>query len=200
MAQFLAALAEEAEAGIALLRLLEREWFAARSAVRDRRRDSHAAAAVDIMAAAPVVSATSLARSLGIAVKNAAALLDAFAARGLAIEVTHRSKRRLFGLGRLAALREEALPPRRLRRASIRRGPVAHRPADALPDIERDDGDGAPPQHRLLVLSPVERQEFEFSDLDDWMREADRVIRKSQEILDRLSPAAGRAATQHDAA
>jgi hypothetical protein len=42
----------------------------------------------------------------------------------------------------------------------------------------------------LLAPSPVERQESEFSDLDDWMREADRVIRKSQEILDRLSPAA----------
>jgi hypothetical protein len=40
----------------------------------------------------------------------------------------------------------------------------------------------------LLAPSPVERQESEFSDLDDWMREADRVIRKSQEILDRLSP------------
>jgi hypothetical protein len=34
LAEFLAALAEEAEAGIALLRLLEREWFAARAAIR----------------------------------------------------------------------------------------------------------------------------------------------------------------------
>ena len=46
-----------------LLRLLEWEWFAARAAIQSRRRDSHAAAAVDILAAAPVVSATSLARS-----------------------------------------------------------------------------------------------------------------------------------------
>jgi len=84
--------------GLPLLHVLEREWFAARSAVRDRRRDSHAAAAVDIMAAASVVSATSLAGSLGIAAKNAAALLEAFVARGIAIEVTHRSKRRLYGL------------------------------------------------------------------------------------------------------
>jgi hypothetical protein len=83
--------------GLPLLHVLEREWFAARSAVRDRRRDSHAAAAVDIMAAASVVSAM-LAGSLGIAVKNAAALLEAFVARGIAIEVTHRSKRRLYGL------------------------------------------------------------------------------------------------------
>jgi hypothetical protein len=64
------------------------------------------------MAAAPVVSATSLAGSLDLAVKNASALLAAFVERGIAIEVTHRSKRRLYGLKHLAPLREEAAPPR----------------------------------------------------------------------------------------
>src|ERR1700751_1929232 len=91
---------------------MEREWFAARSAVRDRRRDARAVVAVHIMAASPVVSATSLAGGLGIAVKNASALLEAFVERGIAIEVTHRSKRRLYGLKDLAPLREAA-PPRR---------------------------------------------------------------------------------------
>jgi len=114
VAQFLTALAEEAEAGIASLRLLEREWFAARAAVRDRRRGSHAAAAIDLMAAAPVVSATWLARGLGVAVKNAASLLDAFVARGIAIEVTHRSKRGLFGAQPLGAIARgsSTTPPR----------------------------------------------------------------------------------------
>jgi hypothetical protein len=65
------------------------------------------------MAAAPVVSATSLAGSLGMAVKNAARLLEAFVERGVAIAVTQRSKRRLYGLKHLAPLREEAAPPRR---------------------------------------------------------------------------------------
>ena len=116
LAEFLAALAEEAEAGIALLRLLEREWLAARAAIRGRRRNSHAAAAVDLMAAVPIVSATSLAHSLDIAVKNAATLLDGFVTRGIAIEVTHRSKRRLFGLKHLAPLRAEAALPRRVLR------------------------------------------------------------------------------------
>ena len=106
-AGFLAALAEEAEAGIALLRRLERQWLAARAAIRGQRRDSHAAVAIDILAAAPIVSATSLAHSLDIAIKNAAALLNVFVARGIAIEVTHRSKRRLFGLKHLAPLREQ---------------------------------------------------------------------------------------------
>ena len=54
-------------------------------------------AAVDLLAAAPLVSATSLAAGLGMAVNNAAQLLEAFCAAGIAIEVTHRSKRRCSG-------------------------------------------------------------------------------------------------------
>jgi len=40
------------------------------------------------------------------------------------------------------------------------------------------------------MLSPLERKEFEYSDLDDWMGEADQVIRRSQLLLDQLAPAA----------
>ena len=181
LAEFLAALAEEAEAGIALLRLLEREWFAARAAIRGRRRDSHAAAAVDLMAAAPIVSATSLAHSLDIAVKNAATLLDGFVARGIAIEVTHRSKRRLFGLKHLAPLRAEAALPRRVLR---RRAHMAGRGNGA---DDADPPDTPPPVLEPLRLTPLERKEFEFSDLDDWMREADQLIRRSQAVLDSLA-------------
>ena len=188
IAQFLAALAEEAQFGIGLLRSLEREWFAARSAVRGRRRDSHAAAAVDVMAASPVVSATSLAGTLHIAIKNAASLLDDFVARGIALEVTHRSKRRLFGLKHLAPLREEALPPRRARRRTgpTPGGETAVWPA-ALPDLEDRDACDAPPLPRQRALSPMDRQEFEFSGLDEWMREAEQVIRRSQAILDQFA-------------
>ena len=38
-----------------------------------------------------------------------------------------------------------------------------------------------------LRLTPLERKEFEFSDLDDWMREADQLIRRSQAVLDGLA-------------
>ena len=182
LAEFLAALAEEAEAGIALLRLLEREWFAARAAIRGRRRDSHAAAAVDLMAAAPIVSATSLAHSLDIAVKNAATLLDGFVTRGIAIEVTHRSKRRLFGLKHLAPLRAEAALPRRVLRRRARGTRARGSGAD-----DADPPDTPPPVLEPLRLTPLERKEFEFSDLDDWMREADQLIRRSQAVLDRLA-------------
>ena len=102
------ALAGEAEEELLqLLGDLERAWFAARAAVARRRRNCRAAAAVDILAAAPLVSATSLATGLGMAVNNASALLDAFCAAGIAVEVTHRLKRRLFGLAALAPLREQ---------------------------------------------------------------------------------------------
>ncbi len=70
-------------------------------------------AAIDLLAAAPLVSATSLAAGLGMAIKNAARLLDAFCADGIAVEVTHRCKRRLFALRTLAPLREGVAVPRR---------------------------------------------------------------------------------------
>lgn len=44
-----------------------------------------------------------------------------------------------------------------------------------------------PSLHQSLVLTALERKEFEFSDLDEWMREADQVIRRSQAILDRIA-------------
>jgi hypothetical protein len=67
---FLRALATEAADGRQLLMDLERAWFAARSAVAGRRRDSHAAAAVDLLAATPLISATSLAAGLGITISR----------------------------------------------------------------------------------------------------------------------------------
>ena len=113
MPAFLSALADEAADGLDRLVALERAWRAARRAVSGRRRHSRAAAAVDLLAAAPLVSASSLAAGLGMAVKNATLLLDDFCAAGIAIEVTHRSKRRLFGLTGLAPLRDVVRPPYR---------------------------------------------------------------------------------------
>ena len=113
MPAFLQAVAREAAEGLDRLDALERAWFDARRGIAGRRKDSHDAAAVDVLAAAPVLSATTLARVLGIAVKNAVRILDALVAAGIAIEVTHRSKRRLFGLTGLAPLRAMVRPPYR---------------------------------------------------------------------------------------
>jgi hypothetical protein len=51
---------------------------------------------------------------------------------------------------------------------------------------DADAPDIAPLAERLR-LTPLERKEFEFSNLDDWMREADQLIRRSQALLDRLA-------------
>jgi hypothetical protein len=63
---------------------------------------------------------------------------------------------------------------------------------DAAPDTP-------PPVREPLRLTPLERKEFEFSDLDDWMREADQLIRRSQAVLDSLAQQ-HRAPPQSDAA
>ncbi|MBY0332202.1 MAG: hypothetical protein K2X49_16210, partial [Acetobacteraceae bacterium] len=110
---FLLALAEEAEATLDLLRDLERGWIAARGAIGVRRRHSRAPAAVDLLAAAPLLSATTLARALDLSVKSALALLEDLRRRDVVVEVTGRSARRLFGLRDLAPLAAAVAPPRR---------------------------------------------------------------------------------------
>jgi hypothetical protein len=169
---FLDALAGEAEGGLALLATLERHWFAARRAVAGRRRDSRAAAAVDILAAAPLVSATSLGMALGMATNNATRLLEGFVVLGIASEITHRSKRRLYGLKHLAPLREAASP----RHPLPGRGPG--RPSAA--SLAAAAAGNADPAASAPVLSPssplpaLERRELEFGEFDRWLDLADR--------------------------
>jgi len=170
---FLHALADEAEDALQLLMDLERFWFAARGTVASRRRHSRAAAAVDILAAAPLVSATSLAAGLGMAVKNAATLLDAFCASGLVVEVTHRSKRRLFGLAGLAPLRDVVRPPHR---------PEHGRGLGRRPFLREEDEGRVLPLPKL-PLTPLERRSFDYSDLERWMVHADQAIRQARSVL-----------------
>jgi hypothetical protein len=154
---------------------MERAWLTARRAVAGRRSNSRAAAAIDILAAAPLVSATSLAAGLDMAVKNATGLLADFCADGIAIEVTHRSKRRLFGLTGLAPLRDEVAPPRRPEPGRGRGRPPATR-------IEAE----LPPPLPAPVLTPIERHAFDYSELEHWMTQADEAIRSTRRALDAL--------------
>jgi hypothetical protein len=82
---FLGAIAREAADGLDLLTTMERAWFDARRGIAGRRKVSHDAAAVDVLAAAPVLSATTLARVLGIAVKTAIRILDTLVAADIAV-------------------------------------------------------------------------------------------------------------------
>ena len=176
---FLSALADEADDARQMLLDMERAWFSARRAVAGRRSNSRAAAAIDMLAAAPLISATSLATGLGMAVKNALELLAGFCADGITIEVTHRSKRRLFGLAGLAPLRDEISPPRR-------------------PEPGR--GRGRPPTIRLEVepllavppsperaMTPLERRAIDYSELEQGMAHLEQVIRDTRRTLDALA-------------
>ncbi len=179
--QFLESLTDEAADALQLLYSMERAWFTARAAVAGRRSTSRAAAAVDVLAMAPLVSATTLAAGLGMAVKNAIALLVALAEAEIVVEVTHRSKRRLFGLAGLAPLRDEVAPPRRPEPGRGPGRPPAIREEVALP----------PPPLPSRPLTPIERKAIDYSELENWMAHADQVIRDTRSRLDALARGAG---------
>ena len=174
---FLHALAGEAADGLRMLAGLERAWFSARGAVAGRRRHSRAPQAVDLLAAAPLLSATSLASGLGMAVKNATVLLDGLAEAGVAVEVTHRAKRRLFGLQGMAPLRDEVAPPRRPEPGRGRGRPPAGRVEEAPVPEALPTG----------PLTPVERWTYDYSALDHWMVQAEQAIRQTRRTLDALA-------------
>ncbi len=174
---FLEALADEAADYLQLLYSMERAWFTARASVAGRRSTSRAAAAVDVLAMAPLLSATTLAAGLGMAVKNAIVLLDAFAEAEIVVEVTHRSKRRLFGLAGLAPLRDEVAPPRRPEPGRGPGRPPAIREEKALP----------PPPLPDRPLTPIERKAIDYSELEHWMAHADQVIKDTRRTLDALA-------------
>jgi len=147
--------------------------------VAGRRRNSRAAMAIDVLAAAPLLSATTLAKAIGMSIRSATDLLEDFVNEGVVVEVTHRAKRRLFALRGLTPLRDEIAPPRR---------PLAGRPP-GRPRLDR-------PEEEVLetastptpALSPVVRKAINYSDLETWMAHADAVIRQTRRNLDQLAP------------
>ena len=167
--------------GLQLLLTMERSWFAARAPSLAGAARHAPPLAIDILAAAPLVSATSLAGGLGMAVKNATALLDDFAAAGIAVEVTHRSKRRLFGLTGLAPLRDEVAPPRRPEPGRGRGRPKVIRETPEEPPVPLE-----PLSH---VIGHVERRAIDYSDLEHWMTYADQAMRDTRRTLDALARA-----------
>ncbi|HWX50735.1 MAG TPA: hypothetical protein VNZ61_22025 [Roseomonas sp.] len=182
---FLRAVAAEAGAALDLLVEMERRWHAARAAVAaGRRRTSRTPAAVDLLAAVPLVSATTLAAALGLSVKAAGAILDELVRRGVAVEVTHRHSRRLFGLAGLAPLREAAAPPRRPVPGRGRGRPRALPPeTEALPAAE-----AMPP---LPPAAPLARPAFDYSELAAAMQAVDAALRTARAGLTRVAGSGG---------
>lgn len=112
-----------------------------------------------------------------MAVKNATVLLDSLADAGVAVEVTHRAKRRLFGLQGMAPLRDQVAPPRHPEPGRGRGRPPA-RPDEEAP---------APAPPPAGLLTPIERWTYDYTALDHWMAEAEQAIRRTRRTLDALA-------------
>ena len=177
---FLQALAAEALDYHQVLRDLERGWLVARVAAAGRRSTSRAGLAIDVLAAAPLLSATTLARAIGMSIKSATELLDGFLAEGIVVEVTHRSARRLFGLTGMAPVREVAQPPRR-----PEPGRGRGRPRRILDDEVLD-----PSPLRLPPMTRFERPVIDYGALEEAMAHCDQVIRSARRSLGALATAA----------
>ena len=125
------------------------------------------------MAATPLISTTTLAGAIGMSIKNAGMLLDRFCADSVAVEVTHRSARRLFGLSGLAPLREVVRPPRRPEPGRGRGRPRL--PTAALePEV---------PAAPLPPTARFERPAIDYTALDAAMAFAEQTIRRTRHSL-----------------
>lgn len=165
---FLDALAAEAVRALDLLVDLEPAWHAARrAAAAGRRRHSRAPAAADVLAAAPLASAATVAAALGVAPKNALAILAALVRDGVAVEVSRRAARRLWGLRGMAPLAEVVAPPRRPEPGRRRGRPRKEMEAPAFE---------APPPP-LPPFTPAERRTFDYTELEAAIAAVDAAMR-----------------------
>jgi hypothetical protein len=170
MVAFLEALAGEATDYMEMLRSLERGWSAARARVPAQRSTSRAALALDVMAATPLISATTLARAVGMSIKYTTELLDRFVATEIAVEVTHRSARRLFGLAEMAPVRAATAAPRRPM-------PGRGRGRPRLDDIPEEL---VAPIAPLPPMSRFQHPPIDYGALEEAMAHYDSVIRTTR--------------------
>ncbi|MFT9198964.1 hypothetical protein [Gluconobacter oxydans] len=168
MPTWLGALEQEAIGMSQLTTTLERSWRQARDQAGDQRRNSRASMAIDVIAAHPVISATSLAQRLSISVQAVCVLLDRFLERDLIVDVTHRATRRLFALKDHAPLREGVQKPRK---PVPGRKPGRPRVSDIVVQDDEDVMETVTP--RLLL-----RWQPDFSELEAAMAAIDALCKR----------------------
>lgn len=163
---WLQALEDEVDAISIMTRTLEASWRTARLQADGQRRTSRARAAIDVIAAHPVISATTLAARLSMSIKAACQLLKRFVENGLIVEVTHRSARRLFALRDMAPLRATVQP-----RAKVVAGRKRGRPrASAIEDDMNVADIGV-----VQDFSPLELWAPDYSELEAAMAGIDAL-------------------------
>src|SRR4051794_21460603 len=191
--RFLETVQREAVDGRDLLLTMEREWRQARLRVDHRagaRSNSRLPAAVDLLAASPLLSISALAEALGCSVEGASRMLEALVRLEVAAEVTGRTgrgARRLYGLRRLLPIRAETTATRR-RASEGQRG----RPKRVLtaPFAELADDSGAAemtPNAEALEPVRLAAVSFDFDALDRLIAAADERTRGVRRLLDRIA-------------
>jgi hypothetical protein len=173
MVAFMESLESEATDYLEMLRSLERGWIAARAMVPAQRSTSRAALAVDVMAATPLISATTLAKAIGMSIKCAGELIERFVVAEIAVEVTHRSARRLFGLAGMSPVRDVTTAPRR---------PVAGRGRGRPRGEQPQETDLALPAP-LSPMTRFQRPSIDYAALEEAMAHCDQVIRETRRRL-----------------
>ncbi len=114
-----------------------------------------------------------------MSIKCATGLLDDLVGAGIAVEVTHRSARRLFGLAGLAPVREATAPPRRPMPGRGRGRPRHEAPVEEEPVLPAP----LPPVVRF------ERPAIDYGALEEAMAHCDSVIRATRSRLQSLNSA-----------
>ncbi|WP_174442000.1 hypothetical protein [Azospirillum brasilense] len=171
---FADSLTREAEDGLLVLRRLEHAWRGARASIGPRRSNSRLPAAVDLLAATPLLGPARLASLLGCSVRGAGLMLEELVACGAAVEVTGRDSHRLYGLPNTEGIRGETAGPRR---HGHRRG----RPPKIVVPEPLAVTEEEPPAP--AVPARLERLEVDYTALDALLADTNRVVERVQRLL-----------------
>ena len=191
--RFLEAVRRKAADGRDRLLTMEREWREARLRVDHRaggRSNSRLPAAVDLLAASPLLSISALAEALGCSVEGASRMLDALVGLEIAAEVTGRTgrgARRLYGLKRLLPIRAETTAVQRRARGGQRGRPkrVLIPPFAEL--ASRPDEGAVAPDPKPVEPARLAPVSFDFDALDRLIAAADERTRGVRRLLDRVA-------------
>src|SRR4051794_29469988 len=191
--RFLETIQRQAADGRDRLLTMEREWREARIRVDHRagaRSNSRLPAAVDLLAASPLLSISALAEALGCSVEGASRMLDALVGLEVAAEVTGRTgrgARRLYGLRRLLPIRAETTATRRRARGGQRGRPKRVLPAPFAELADEPKAAAGAPDAEPVEPARLAAVSFDFDALDRLIAAADERTRGVRRLLDRIA-------------